>query len=49
MMPVGCSDVETSLNTLAALQREWESPIQPLKKPTDKSAAYPYRLCQPLH
>jgi hypothetical protein len=29
-----CSDVGTSANTLAALQREWGNSVQPLKKPT---------------
>jgi hypothetical protein len=37
-----CSDVETSVYKLAALQREWGSSVQPLKKPTDKNAVYPY-------
>ncbi len=29
-----CSDVGTSANTLAALQREWGNSVQPLKKST---------------
>ncbi len=29
-----CSDVGTSANTLAALQREWGNSVQPLKKPS---------------
>ncbi len=37
------SNVETSAYTLAALQREWGSSGQPLKKPPDRNAAYPYR------
>ncbi len=37
-----CSNVETSEHTLAALQRECRSSVQPLKKPTDKNDAYPY-------
>jgi hypothetical protein len=37
-----CNDVETRANTPAALQREWGTSVQPLKKFTDKSDAYPY-------
>jgi hypothetical protein len=40
------SDAETRANTLAAVQREWGSSGQPLKKPTDKNAAYP---CGPMN
>ncbi len=36
------TDVGTSANTLAALQREWESSVKPLRKTTDKNANYPY-------
>ncbi len=34
--------IETSANTVAALQREWASLVQLLKKTTDKNASYPY-------
>jgi hypothetical protein len=37
-----CCDIETSANTLAALQREWGSSVQPMKKHTDENAAYAY-------
>jgi len=33
MMPVA-GLVETSVNTLEALQREWGNSVQPLKRPT---------------
>ncbi len=36
------TNVETSVKTvLSALQREWGTSAEPLKKPTDKNAAYP--------
>jgi hypothetical protein len=37
-----CSDVETSVYKVAALQREWGSSVQRLKKPTAKNTVYPY-------
>jgi hypothetical protein len=34
--------IGTSANILAALQKGWGSSVEPLKKPTDQNAAYPY-------
>jgi hypothetical protein len=34
--------IGTIANILAALQSEWGSSVEPLKKPTDENAAYPY-------
>ncbi len=45
-----CSDVWTSADTLAAIQREWGNSVQPLKKPTQlppiptaRWISFPYR------
>jgi hypothetical protein len=34
--------IGTSANILEALQSEWGSSVEPLKKPTNENAAYPY-------